>query len=53
MQPLWTGPRLSHVYARVLLDGEWQPVELTLARARLGDSPLSVPKEANGQWRRT
>ena len=54
MMPLWRGTHLQHVYARVMLDGEWLPVELTLARARLGDPPLSIPKESEtGQWLRT
>jgi transglutaminase-like putative cysteine protease len=54
MVPLWKGGQLKHVYARVLLDGQWLPVELTLARARLGEEPLRVPKEPDtGQWLRT
>ena len=53
--PRWTpdGQRLQHVYAAVQLAGRWQPVELTLSRARVGDEPLSVPKEASGTWRTT
>lgn len=53
MCDIWKGERLAHVYARVLLDGKWLPVELTLARARLGDDPRAVPKEADGKWLRT
>jgi hypothetical protein len=44
---------LSHVSAEVLLSGEWLPVELTLARARLGEKPEAVPKEIeSGRWMR-
>lgn len=54
MMALWEGDRLAHVYARVQLDGEWLPVELTLARAQLGESPQAVPREpATGQWLHT
>lgn len=42
--------RLAHVSAEVSLDGRWLPVELTLARARLGERGEEVPKERNGQW---
>ena len=54
MVPYWKNGQLKHVYARVLLDGQWLPVELTLARARLGEDPFRVPKEPQtGQWLRT
>ena len=57
MMPFWLqqpdGPMLKHVYASVKLGGQWRPVELTLARARLGDFPTKVPKETNGRWLRT
>jgi transglutaminase-like putative cysteine protease len=43
---------LQHVYAIVTLDGRALPVELTLRRARVGDDPYAVPKEADGQWLR-
>jgi len=57
MRPLWRrsadGDKLQHVSAEVLLGGRWQPVETTLARARLGEEPERVPKEAHtGQWLR-
>lgn len=53
MVPLWRGDELQHVSAEVLLDGQWEPVELTLARARVGDRPKDVPREGDGQWLRT
>lgn len=53
MVPLWRGDELQHVSAEVFLDGEWQPVELTLARARVGDAPRDVPTEKDGTWLRT
>lgn len=44
---------LSHVSAAALIDGVWLPVELTLARARLGEKPEAVPKEIEtGKWLR-
>lgn len=45
------GERLAHAWAEVLVRGRWLPLETTLARARLGDPPRSVPKETSGQWR--
>ncbi len=52
--PLWRGPVLQHVFARVRIGGAWLPVELTLARARLGDEPFSVPFEKDKpDWKRT
>lgn len=48
---LWRGEVLAHVFAEVGLNRE--PVELTLARAQLGEHPLAVPKEKNGQWLET
>jgi len=53
MVPLWENGNLKHVYAAVLLNGKWYPAETTLSRARLGDSPRSVPKERDGKWKRT
>lgn len=53
VMPQWQGDALAHVYARAYVDGSWQPVELTLARALLGDYGADVPKEQNGQWRLT
>jgi len=54
MAPIWTDDgRLQHVYAEVRLDGAWQPVELTLARARVGDDPFGVPFEkGTTSWKR-
>lgn len=43
--------RLAHVAAKVRLGERWYPVELTLARARLGERGEQVPKEADGTWR--
>lgn len=52
--PLWVRDRLQHVFARVQIGGAWLPVELTLARARLGDNPKDVPHERNSDtWART
>lgn len=50
MQPLWESRagnlgRLAHVYAAVLIDERWLPVECTLKRARIGDEPKAVPFE--------
>jgi transglutaminase-like putative cysteine protease len=54
MVPGWRGDRLQHVSAAVRLDGVWEPVELTLARARIGDTPKDVPREkGTGKWART
>lgn len=50
MAPLWENGQLKHVYGKVEIDGEWQPVETILSRAIIGDEPKSVPKEANGHW---
>lgn len=48
-QELW----LSHVSARVRVAGAWQPVELTLKRAQLGEVGADVPKEMDtGKWLR-
>ena len=45
------GRTLTHVSAEVHLNGAWRPVELTLARARLGELGDAVPKEAKtGHW---
>ena len=46
----WTGGDLTHVSGQVQIAGRWIPVELTLARARLGDEPAQVPKEVTGHW---
>jgi transglutaminase-like putative cysteine protease len=53
LAPLWSGELLSHVYAEVDLGGAWVPVELTLARAMIGEFPRAVPKEADGKWLET
>lgn len=51
--PRWTGGRLSHVSAEVQIFGSWVPVELTVARARLGDVAEDVPVETEtGKWAR-
>jgi hypothetical protein len=53
MVPRWTGDALTHVSAEVRLDSGWMPVELTLARARVGDVAEDVPVElSTGQWAR-
>lgn len=46
----WTGAELSHVSAAARIGGKEIPVELTLARARLGENPKDVPKEVTGHW---
>lgn len=52
--PLWAGSELKHVSARVQVGGAWLPVELTLARARLGELPNQIPFERNARdWART
>lgn len=53
MVPHWRGGEggeLAHVSAKVLLDDLWTPVELTLARARLGEEPRDVPRDVTGHW---
>jgi transglutaminase-like putative cysteine protease len=40
------GSQLYHVAAEVWLDNAWQPVELTLSRARLGERGELVPFES-------
>jgi len=44
---------LAHVSAEAFLDRRWLPVELTLARARLGDRGNDVPREKDGSLRLT
>lgn len=44
------GDHLAHVWGLVRVADHWTPAETTLARARLGDAPRSVPKETGGQW---
>lgn len=39
------GSQLYHVAAEVFLDNAWEPVELTLSRARLGERGEAVPLE--------
>lgn len=51
--PLWRGPVLQHVSARVWIDGQPRDVETILARATLGETHQDVPKEADGKWRHT
>jgi transglutaminase-like putative cysteine protease len=41
-----SGAQLYHVAAEVWLDNKWEPVELTLSRARLGERGELVPFEA-------
>ena len=54
MVPTWHGDQLQHVSAEVELDGQWLPVETTLARARLGDRAADVPGERkDGKWKLT
>jgi transglutaminase-like putative cysteine protease len=53
MEPVWKGDRLEHVWSQAFIDGAWMPVELTLARARLGEVGGDVPKEGNGKWKET
>lgn len=53
MVPLWNGAELQHVSAECQPGAEWLPVELTLARARVGEQPGDVPTERNGTWLRT
>lgn len=53
MVPQWRDDDLTHVFASVLLAGAWLPVELTLARAVLGEYGTDVPKETNGKWKLT
>lgn len=50
MQPKWRGEILAHVFARVRIAGAWMPVELTLARAKLGEDAGEVPREVSGRW---
>jgi len=52
MVPHWSdgGRRLAHVSAKVQVRGAWLPVELTLARARLGEEPHDVPRDVTGHW---
>ncbi len=46
------GRTLTHVSAEVFLDGKWEPVELTLSRARLGEMGENVPKETkDNKWK--
>ncbi len=46
------GRTLTHVCAAVYLHSKWLPVELTLARALLGEEGSAVPKEiGTKQWR--
>lgn len=47
-----SGRTLTHVSAEVFLDGKWEPVELTLSRARLGEIGEDVPKETkDNKWK--
>ncbi len=50
MVPHWKGPVLAHVSAEIEIDGKMVPVELTLARARLGETPHDVPRDVTGHW---
>ena len=60
MVPHWQGGILAHVSARLKVSGKWStrlhfsgkwlPVELTLARARLGETPHDVPHDVTGHW---
>lgn len=53
MVPRWENGALIHVSAEVRLAGNWYPVELTVARARLGDLAENVPFEkGTGRWLR-
>lgn len=53
MRGLWRDGKLAHVYGEVNVGGQWLPAETTLARARIGDPPQAVPREATGEWRRS
>jgi transglutaminase-like putative cysteine protease len=54
MVPHWDGDYLRHVSAKAGLRGKWVSVELTLARAKLGDDGPHVPKEVEtGRWATT
>ena len=44
------GRTLIHVSAEVFVADKWQPVELTLSRARIGEMGEVVPKEKDGKW---
>lgn len=50
LEPHWKNGVLKHVSALVNYNG-WIPVETILSRARLGDTPDSVPAEkSTGKW---
>lgn len=53
LAPEMPADELAHVYGAVWVNGIWHWAETTLARACLGDHPLSIPKERNGQWKNT
>jgi transglutaminase-like putative cysteine protease len=50
MVPHWSAARLAHVSAKIMIGRTWVPVELTLARARLGEEPKDVPRDVTGRW---
>lgn len=54
MAPTWNEQgRLQHVSAEVYDGATWRPVELTLRRARVGDTPNEVPFERHSDdWLR-
>jgi transglutaminase-like putative cysteine protease len=53
--PHWEHGGLAHVSAAFSTDGAtWIPVELTLSRARIGDTAKDIPKETEtGKWQTT
>jgi transglutaminase-like putative cysteine protease len=55
MVPHWHAGQLAHVSAVFTKDGTaWIPVETTLTRARIGDTPTTIPKETEtGKWQTT
>lgn len=48
--PLWRDGILQHVAAEVHWQKKWLHAETIVARARLGELHLEVPKEPNGKW---
>jgi transglutaminase-like putative cysteine protease len=55
MVPHWQAGQLAHVSAAFSEDGAtWVPVELTLSRARAGDTARTIPRETEtGKWQTT
>ena len=56
MAPIWSSTqpdKLEHVFAQVFSGSAWLDVEVTLARAVIGEYPRRIPKEENGKWLET